>query len=113
MVAHQTGGLGAASSSLVTPTTDSSYLKGFELFLFIHKNGLNRVFSEFLRIYKSLSRILKLHQKSNENNNKRLCVFTFLVKKTALPCKFKTGLIFCNTNRRKEIKMVNHHLLSH
>lgn len=67
VVAHQTGGLGAASSSLVTPTIDSSYLKGFELFLFILKNGLNRAFSDFLRIFKSLSRILKMHRKMHQN----------------------------------------------
>lgn len=95
VVAHQTGGLGVASSSLVTPTINSSYLKGFELFLFIRKNGLNSAYSDFLRISKSLSRILKMHQnlhqnqksctkstpkKTNKNKNKRLCVFTFKSK---------------------------------
>lgn len=67
VVAHQTGGLGVASSSLVTPTIDSSYLKGFELFLFIRKNGLNWAYSDFLRISKSLSKILKMHQILHQN----------------------------------------------
>lgn len=54
-------------SCVVTPTIDSSYLKGFELFLFILKNGLNRAFSDFLRIYKLLPRILKMHQDLHQN----------------------------------------------
>ncbi len=109
MVAHQTGGLGVASSSLVTPTIGSSYLKGFELFLFIRKNGLNRAYSDFLRISKSLSKILKMHQylhqnqksctKSAPKNQTKIrikdYVYSLLSQKITLPCKFKTGLIFC------------------
>lgn len=53
--------------TLVTPTINSSYLKGFELFLFIRKNGLNSAYSDFLRISKSLSRILKMHQNLHQN----------------------------------------------